>query len=432
VRAAVKRRYKKGDWLRIPLGGDYDALGVLTRACRSRLFGYFFAVPASHRPTSEELRALRPQDAVAALLFGGAAIEQARWEIVATSLAFNPHDWPFPDFSSRGAFGDTWTRVRYNPETLQIVERRRIDADAAAALPDARFAGAQDVEAFLRRKIGGEDAPLAQTVCEVRSPVGAERLHALEHGGRLQFSTALSASELELLARFIDAHPHVALRVHGFRHGYDAAQLAPFTGLRHLIIDVHLLQHGDSLRRLNTLETVRIGALRTTLDFLEALPDLRVLELRGTRAPLDPVLRLQHLEAFALEATMPLDFRRFASAPRLRALSLGHGEYDLRALDAARALRSLHLRALDCAELPQLHRLAHLEDLHLEALRNVRDLRPIAQAQSLRRLRISAMPQLNVEDFAPLREGSLRSLDVEIGSRRKEREIYRLMKPGNS
>ena len=428
----MKRRYKKGDWIRVPLGGERDGLGVLARARQSRLFGYFFAVPVSHRPTSEELRALRPQDAVAALLFGGAAIEQARWEIVATSLAFDPQEWPFPDFSSRGAFGDTWTRVRYDPETLQIVERRRIDAQTAAALPDARFADAQDVEAFLRRKIGGEAAPVAQTVCEVRSPVDAERLYALEHGGRLQFSTVLSASELELLATFVNAHPHVALRVHGFRHGFDAAQLTPFTGLRHLILDVHRLQHADSLRALHALQTVRIGALRTTLDFLEALPALRVLELHGTRAPLDPVLRLQHLEALTLEATMPLDFRGFASAPRLRALSLGHGEYDLRALDAAGALRSLHLRALDCAELPPLHRLAHLEDLHLEALCRVRDLGPVAQSASIRRLRISAMPQLNVDDFAPLREGRLRSFDVEIGSRRKEREIYRLIKPGNS
>lgn len=428
----MKRRYKKGDWIRVPLGGERDALGVLARACQSRLFGYFFAVPASHRPTNDELRALRPQDAVAMLLFGGAPIEQARWEMVATSLAFDPQSWPFPDFSSRGAFGDTWTRVRYDPDTLQIVERRRIDADAAAVLPDARFAGAQDVEAILRRKIGGEDAPLAQTVCEVRSPVNGERLRALEHGGRLQFSTALSASELECLGSFVNAHPHVALRVHGFRHGFDAAQLGPFTGLRHLTLDVHQLQHADSLRALRALETVRIGSLRTTLDFLEALPGVRSLELRGTRAPLDPVLRLQHVETLALEATMPLDFRAFASVAHVRTLSLAHGDYDLRALDAAAALRSLHLRAMDCAELPPLHRLASLEELDLEALRSIRDLAPIAQARTLRRLRISAMPQLNVEDFTPLREGSFRSFDVAIGSRRKEREIYRLIKAGNS
>lgn len=428
----MKRRYKKGDWIRVALGGERDAVAILARACQSRLFGYFFAVPASHRPTSDELRALRPQDAIAALLFGGAPIEQARWEMVATSLAFDPQAWPFPDFSSRGAFGDTWTRVRYDPEQLQIVERRRIDAEAAAALPDARFAGAQDVEAILRRALSGDAAPVAQTVCEVRSPVDAERLRALEHGGRLQFSTTLSASELELLGTFVNAHPNVALRVHGFRHGFHAAQLAPFAGLRRLILDVHRLQHADSLRALQALESVRIGALRTTLDFLEALPALRALELRGTRAALDPLLRLEHIEALALEATMPLDVRSLACASRLRTLTLAHGDYDLHALDAALALRSLYLRALDCAELPPLGRLVHLEELHLEGLGNVRDLRPIAKAASLRRLRITAMPQLNVADFAPLQEGGLRSFEVDIGSRRKEREIYRLMKAGNS
>ena len=69
----------------------------------------------------------------------------------------------------------------------------------------------------------------------------------------------------------------------------------------------------------------------------------------------------------------------------------------------------------------------HLEALELHGLARVTDLRAIAQAPALRRLRVGAMPQLNVEHFAPLaRCTSLRTLDVEVGSRQKEREIYRL------
>lgn len=429
----MKRRYKPGDWLRVPLGGEHDAIGIIARMCRSRLFGYFFAVPASYEPSHGDLRMRKVQDAVAVLLFGGAAIEEARWDLIATSLAFDPAAWPFPAFASRGAFGDAWMQVRYDPQTLQIVERRAIDERIAAALPDARFAGAEDAERILRAAVAGESPGAAQSIIEVRSPLEPQRLHALESGGRVQFSTPLGTADLELLAAFIERHSNVGLRVHGFRRGFDAAQLSRLRALRELAVDVHVLQHPDALRELRSLRVLRIGQARTSLDFLDALTELQTLELRGTRAALDPVKNLPVLHELVLENTAPADLRALRSSATLQTLVLAHGEYDIGTLDALAQLRRLELRALDVTTLAPLRGLAHLEDLHVHALARLTDLQPIADAPALRRLRITAMPHLNVADFAELQRcAGLHIFHVEIGSRTKEREIYRLIKVGNT
>ncbi|HLI96648.1 MAG TPA: hypothetical protein VKT72_11260 [Candidatus Baltobacteraceae bacterium] len=429
----MKRRYKTGDWIRVPLGGDTDVVALIARACQSRLYGYFFAVPSSQAVTHERLRALRPHDALAALLFGAAPIEQARWPIVATSLGFDRDAWPFPAFASRGAFGDAWTQVRYDPATLQIVERRAIDAQSAAALADARFASAHEAEALLRRRIGGEPSPRVQSLCELRSPIDRERLRAIERGGRLQFSTPLDAADLERLAQFMEAYPAVQLRVHGFRSGFDAAQLKRFTSLRDLTIDVHRLQHASTLATLSALQSLRLGAMQLQLDFVSKLPQLRTLELRGTRGSLAALQALTRLRSLMLENTPPFDLRTLACGENLQSLALAHGSYDLHTLDALHGLRELELRALDASTLSPLRALHKLEKLHLHGLEQVFELDPLAALPRLRELHITGMTQLNVRHFETLQDcAGLQMVEIDVGSRTKEREIYRMLRIGNS
>ncbi len=425
----MKRRYKRGDWLRIPLGCEHDAISLITAACRSRLFGYFFAIPATFAPTHADLRPLRPSGAITALLFGGAAIEAAQWPIISTSLRFDPQAWPFPDFASRGAFGETWTQVRYDPLTLQIVQRSAIDAKVASGMADARFSGTAEVEAILRGRIAGLTPPAAQSICEIRSPLDQQCLRMVERGGRIQFSTPLNASDLHRLAAFIRAHPNVALRVHGFPHGFDAALLAQMTAVRDLTLDAAALEHPQALGTLRALATLRIGALQARLEFLDSLPALDTLELRSTRAPLEPLKRLRRMRNLVLDGTEPFDFSAFTGAGSLQTLTLAHGEYDLETLNACAELRALRLHALDVTQLPHLHELHHLQKLELDALTRVIDLAPIARSGSLREVSIRHMPQLHVCDFAALhRRAELRISELDIGSRSKQREVYRARK----
>lgn len=373
------------------------------------------------------------ENALARLLFGGAPIERARWSIVATSLSFDADAWPFPVFATRGAFGRTWTSVRYDPQSMQIVERAGIDAEAAAGLPDAKFADAHEVEQLLRARLGYAQTAPAYGVYELRSPLDERALHSIGEGARVQFSTPLRPSDITLLAELFRNRPTAELRVHGFRHGFDASMLEPCAALQSLTLDVHQLQHAGSLRALTGLRTLRIGALATDLAVLAALPALEHLELRGTRASLGPLTRSKTLKYLVLENTAPVDVGALACAQTLSTLVLAHGTYDLSALRALENLQALELRAIDAAALPDLAALHQLERLYIDGLACLTDLRPLTRMRSLRELRITAMPQLNVDDFEPLQAcAELRELYVDLGSRRKKREVHRLMMRGNT
>jgi hypothetical protein len=426
----MKRKYKQGDWIRIPLDASYDAVGVIARACRSRLFGYFFGIPSEVVPSHDDLKRLRAQDAAACALFGGAPLEDARWEIVATSVPFDRSAWPFPQFASRGAFGRTWSVRTYDPESMQTVRSDAADAAAARELPDARFAVADELEALLRERICGvvPSEPLA--IYEAGEAVEDAGLQLLERGGRLQFGPAISDASLDRAAAFIAQHPEVELRVHGGE--FDLQKLRRFSELRFLILEVQPT-NGAALPPLQELRRVRIGqqAQFLRLEALAGLPDLRELEVRGANADLEAVRACPALESLTLVDTPPLRFSTLASAPRLREIIIAHGKPDLREIGALPSLARLELRSIALGALPDLSANAALRSIVLRNVRGLRDLTPLMLAPALRELRVEGMPQLHVWDFKPLAAAAqLRSAVIDVASRRKSREIYRLLRVG--
>jgi hypothetical protein len=427
----MKRPYKIGDWFRVPLPGAYDAIGIITHACRSRLFGYFFPVEAAHTPSFDELKSLQVTDAVGCALFGGAGLEEARWTPIATSLAFDSEAWPFPQFASRGAFGRTWSRITYDPRTMSVVLREPLSSSQTTGLPDARFATPEDLESFLQSRIAGETPEIPVVVCEVRSPVDFEQLALLvSRGGRVQFSEALDLGDTQRLGGFIAAHPHVEVRVHGLPR-FDMRELRSITALRSLLLDVGTLEHPKALQTLQNLESLRVGSLDmyTELDALLSLPELHRLELHGAHADMRTAMRLCGLRTLVLIDSPPLDFSQLQSASRLRSLTIAHAQWTVNDLSALTTLERLVLRDLQLTALPDL---SHNMELHAVELRNVRllrDLSPLASAPGIRDLRIEGMPQLHVSDFEPLRNhGALRSVTIDIASKPKAREAYRLLR----
>lgn len=426
----MKRRYKNGDWFRVPLGGEHDAVGVIARMCRSRLFGYFFPVEAGRHLGADDLKALRAQGAVACALFGGAGIEEARWRVIATSLPFDPTAWPVPPFASRGVFGRTWSAIAYDPETMSIASRAAITSEQAAHLPDARFATPEELESLLRLRIAGETPEVPLSVYEVRSPVDASSLQLLARGGRVQFSEMLAESDLDALAAFIAAHPGVELRVHSIVD-FDLRTLVRFGQLRSLLLDVPSAIHAEALAHLRLLESFKRGRADRgfALDALVELPQLHRLELHGANADVRVAQALPRLDSLTLYATPAIRLERMQSAPRLRTLVLSHVPTDVAAVASLPALERVSLRGMDIPSLPDLSRNAHLDAIELRDVTALRDLTPLATAPSLRELRIEGMPHLQMSDFEPLtRSAHLRDVSIEIGSKSKTREIYRMLR----
>ncbi len=430
----MKRRYKEGDWFRISLDAQYDALGVIARACRSRLFGYFFAVPAHAVVTHGELKALQAADAAACALFGGAALEDLRWNMIATSVPFDRQAWPFPQFASRGAFGRTWTRRTYDPQTMQVVKTESIDERDAALLPDARFGTPPELEAYLRERICGIPPREPLAIYELQPRFDPASLQLLSRGGRVQFSEMLAADELRLLAAFIAEHPRVELRVHGFStHAFDLRTLSDFSALHSITLDVRNLAHPEAVTYLQGLQRLRIGRLDHAIDLqsLASLPALRALEMSGQFADVAHASACERLEELTLIDTLPIAIAGLASASVLRELTIAHAAAPVVDVQALPALARLDLRDMPLAALPNLSRNTALSSIVLRNITHLRDLSPLASAPALRELEIAGMPQLEVWDFKPLEScARLASVTVDLGSRAKSREVYRMLHVG--
>lgn len=297
----------------------------------------------------------------------------------------------------------------------------------AAGLPDARFATAEELESLLRERICGAAPEQPLAIAEVRSPLDPGSLDVLARGGRVQFSELLDEADLDIIANVISEHPLVELRVHGIE-SFDLCALQRFGYLRSLLLDVPSVRHAHALVSLTQLRTLRIAAMRETIPF-PALPQLRKLELHGTRAGTDLLHSLHALQSLTLSDAGRVRVSEFGFAGNLRELTLAHMPAMLDDIDALPALARLELRELALRELPDLSHNAALQSIALRGVRQLRDLRRLALAPALHELRIENMPQLGVADFEPLAAAAhLHAVNVDVGSRQKEREIYRLLR----
>lgn len=422
----VKRRYKAGDWFVVPLPSGRAATGIIARASASRLFGYLFAgvVPR------ERLAGLTPQEAIFRGLISARGIEDNRWRVVATSLRFDAQLWDVPSLRIREPFGRRWARRTIDPVTLLPLETTIAAPEDVERLPDARIFEAEHLERVLDACMdGAPPSGSAFVVVDLHPPFDTARLSALPADARLQIGEPLSHGDAAVLAGVLAQRPQMRLRCYGRID--PPSMIALFSNapaLRVLELDVSpgSVAMLAPLRELRELRLRRASGLdaRGLLDH----PRLEALSLHGAVANAEALARMPALRELRLHANGWLSPEPLAGALALESLELAYQPLaGLRALHALPALRSLALR--HCASLASLRELEGLplHALTLEALPCVLDLEVLASLPALRSLTVRAMPQLNVADLRVLeRCEALRALSVDLGSRRKNREVYRL------
>jgi hypothetical protein len=161
-----------------------------------------------------------------------------------------------------------------------------------------------------------------------------------------------------------------------------------------------------------------------SLRFLETMPRLKKLFLVGHKTDLTSVRALVELEDLGLSGITLPDLSLLSPLVRLRKLALLLGGTtnlaelprlsrledvflmritklsDVAVLGDITSLKTLRLDWMrNVASLPSLAELKQLDDVTLDTMKGLADLSPLAAAPALRRLVVTAMPQLTAENF---------------------------------
>lgn len=159
----VARKWKKiseGECYAVPLRDGSYAIGVIARVGkRGAILGYFFGPRRMAIPTSNDVRALRADDAVSCELLGDLGIQRNEWPHIGCVEPWDRSQWPLPTFGriEDEARGIAWI-VRYADKdvSVQTEELRCTIEEARRLLPD-RTAGYGAVEVRLRLALSGEN-----------------------------------------------------------------------------------------------------------------------------------------------------------------------------------------------------------------------------------------------------------------------------------
>ena len=275
----------------------------------------------------------------------------------------------------------------------------------------------------------------------------------------VQFDSPLSDTDHRRLAALLRDYPGVALRV--FSHCSSAAPdlsfLRHYSSLKRFEVD---LVHLESLRGVeclpDSLEYFSFGFTRSkrhSLEFLSRFKQLRELHLEGHTKDIEVLAKLTSLESLGLRSiTLPdlavllplrhlwsleiklggtIDLSLLPRVGRLKYLELWmiKGLQNIDPIAEIGTLQNLWLEALkNVTSLPSFRRLPALRRVTLDTMKGLSNLSPIAEAPGIEELAVLCMGQLPLAAFEPFAgHATLKFATVGLGSERKNRQIESLL-----
>ncbi len=304
------------------------------------------------------------------------------------------------------------------------------------------------------------------TFVEIKRPVDRRSLVPLPDScKRVQLEPAYADNDpgptdrdFELISEFLADYPKVWLRVYGHRTVKDLEFLRFFSQLRRFEVDVFELKDFSGLRFLpDDLEELAIGATRarTDISLLKRFRNLSYLYLEGHGKGIDTIAGLDRLEWLSLRSITLPDLSLLTRLPNLRDLEIRlGGTKDLRHLPEISKLRYLHLWLVrGLTDVSAIGEVPALQNLLLQALKNVNalpsfkkcamlrrvvlyqmkglnDLGSLATAPALQELAVLSMPHLSASAFKPLAQSeTLVRLDLWLRNKAKHAEVRAILGP---
>lgn len=300
---------------------------------------------------------------------------------------------------------------------------------------------------------------LPPSIHQLRQPITPGGLASLDpHCRVVQFTDSLSADELDAVSALLRRHPGVGLRVYGFGRGpyptldflehfptvedvaIECYDLQDISGLRFLRPDLRRFSFGQTRKRFSLAPLERFDQLKRLWLYghskdLEVLSELERLQRLSLRAITLPNLRLltplKDLEIFELKLGGTRDLRDLPQFGRLRYFEtfLVRGLSDLGPLADLRSLEYLFLQAQrQVTSLPSFEPAVALRRVHLQTMKGLRDLAPLACAPALETLVAVDMVHLSPDDFLPfVGHPSLREAAIGLGSKKKNDAVDALL-----
>jgi hypothetical protein len=138
----MKLPYKEGSVFGIPLRSGGFGIGVVARtAPKGCIFlGYLFGPKRDTAPTLDEVRSLRPEDAVRVVRIGDLSLMDGTWPLIGDLDSWKRAEWPMPPFARSDEISRRAWQVQYSD-----VDANKIESQAEMHYADADDLGSDSV-----------------------------------------------------------------------------------------------------------------------------------------------------------------------------------------------------------------------------------------------------------------------------------------------
>ena len=295
---------------------------------------------------------------------------------------------------------------------------------------------------------------------QVKSPITTEQLSPLDpRCNVVQFDSPLTEADHIKLAEFLRAYPETPLRI----YGHYSKRLPNLSFLKHypflsgFQVDVYLLESTEGieclpdtlgffgfgqtkskklslgfLRRFRRLNDIYLESQTKDIEVISSLSSLEQLTMRSITLPdLKLLLPLKNLWSLDIKLGGTKDLQLLPQIGGLKHLELWmiKGLQDIDAIGKTTTLQNLFLQALkNVTTLPSFRNLRSLRRVTLDTMKGLTDLSPIADAPALEQLLVVAANQFQPDDFKSFIDHStLKSAMIGLGSIRKNEQAQQLL-----
>jgi len=152
---ASRPKIPEGLWFAVPLRDSGFGIGVVARANRGVLLGYFFGPRRKEPPALVDLSTLQADDAIWVSKFGYLGLRDGDWPVIGALENWKRDAWPMPVFARHEEVTGRWLQVVYDDtDPNKFVREIPVSEGAAKGSPEDGLAGPGFVEIHLAGLLG--------------------------------------------------------------------------------------------------------------------------------------------------------------------------------------------------------------------------------------------------------------------------------------